>query len=274
MPELAEVEHFRKQWDAGLRQEVRAVKLHGEKRIFRGSDPEQIAQALTGARLLKSEARGKQMLFHFSGGGWLGLHLGMTGAMRTEKPGFEPEKHDHLVLEQKKQTLVFRDARLFGRVRFSVGPEAPEWWRQIPPALSSPEFTVAEMRAILKRRARAPLKALLLVQEIFPGVGNWMADEILWQARLHPRSLGGALSPAASRRLWSKTQEICRVSLETIGNEWGDPPADWLIHVRWKKTGQCPKHHRVLSRDTIGGRTTAWCAWCQPEPKPASPASR
>ena len=38
MPELAEVEYFRKRWDAGLGKRIVAVQLHGEKRIFRETD--------------------------------------------------------------------------------------------------------------------------------------------------------------------------------------------------------------------------------------------
>lgn len=265
MPELAEVEYFRKMWDVGLRRPVTAVRLHAEKRLFRGVDTKALVKTLTGSRFIGSEANGKQMLFRFSGGGWLGIHLGMTGALRVEPAGFQPEKHDHLALVQKKQVLLLRDARMFGRVRFHAGREMPEWWAKLPPALTSEAWTVAELRAILKRRSRAPLKAVLLSQESFPGVGNWMADEILWQSRLHPRRIAGDLTAAESRRLWVKTQEICRVSMASIGVDWGDPPAGWLIHVRWKKTGQCPKHHVTLSRDTVAGRTTAWCARCQPE---------
>ena len=75
MPELAEVEYFRKQWDAGLRQRILRVDLRQEKRIFRGTDTAAIERALPEALLLSSEANGKQMLFRFSDGLWLGLHL-------------------------------------------------------------------------------------------------------------------------------------------------------------------------------------------------------
>jgi formamidopyrimidine-DNA glycosylase len=117
---------------------------------------------------------------------------------------------------------------------------------------------------ILQRRARAPLKAVLLMQEYFPGIGNWMADEILWRLGLHPRTAAGALDEKTQRALWRETRAVCRVALKTIGVDWGDPPRDWLIHVRWEKSGRCPRHRTVLERATIGGRTTAWCARCQP----------
>jgi len=128
MPELAEVEYYRKQWNCGLGAKVAAVQLHAGKRIFRGSDPRAIKRRLTGRRLVQSNARGKQMLFQFSGGSWLGIHLGMSGTLRTEPPRFRPGKHDHLVLQQAKQALVFGDPRLFGRVKFHHGKTEPDWW--------------------------------------------------------------------------------------------------------------------------------------------------
>src|SRR5438309_2328347 len=132
MPELAEVEYYRRQWDDGLGAKIVDVDLHATKRIFRGSNTRDLRRRLTGAKLLRSVARGKQMLFQFSGDNWLGLHLGMSGAMRIEPAAFRADKHDHLILRQAKRALVFRDPRQFGRVRFHHGKLHPEWW---PPDL-------------------------------------------------------------------------------------------------------------------------------------------
>jgi formamidopyrimidine-DNA glycosylase len=264
MPELAEVEYFRKQWDAGIGQPVRAAELHAGKRIFRGTDPDALVETLTGAKLLGSETNGKQMLFRFSRGGWLGIHLGMSGHLRVEAADFAAQKHDHLVLRQKQQALVFEDARMFGRVRFHCGKAAPEWWTSLPPALTSPEFTVAKMRANLKRRARSPIKAVLLDQALFPGIGNWMADEILWQSHLHPAAPAGSIRAKETQSIWKNTRAICRIALETIGTNGIDSPAKWLLHVRWKPGGHCPRDGALLERSVIAGRTTAWCSVCQP----------
>src|SRR5688572_9841603 len=125
MPELAEVEYFRKQWDPGVGKPIDRVHLHGAKRIFRGSTPREIERALKGAKLLGSETHGKQMLFRFSGGAWLGVHLGMTGELKIDSADFKPGKHDHLVLFQKARALVFNDPRMFGRIRFHHGKDQP-----------------------------------------------------------------------------------------------------------------------------------------------------
>ncbi len=263
MPELAEVEYFRKRWDVGIGKNVLAVRLHGENRIFRGSDVRQLEHQLVRQRLLRSVARGKQMLFVFSSENWLGIHLGMSGNLRAEPTGFEPGKHDHLVLEQKLQTLVFRDARQFGRVRFHHGKKAPEWWTESAPEIHSPEFTKRIMGEFVSRHSRAPIKAVLLLQSGFPGIGNWMADEVLWRAQVAPWRKAGALNTQELVLLWRMVRFISRASLRTIGRDNSDPPGDWLLHERWKDSGKCPRHGTKLRRATIGGRTTAWCPRCQ-----------
>ncbi|MEO5718219.1 MAG: DNA-formamidopyrimidine glycosylase family protein [Chthoniobacterales bacterium] len=264
MPELAEVEYFRKRWDAGLGQEVIAVQLHGEKRIFRGSDLRALQRRVVRQKLRRSEARGKQMLFVFSGENWLGIHLGMSGHLRIEQAGFCAGTHDHLVLQQKKQALVFRDARQFGRVRFHHGKDTPEWWATGGPEIHSAEFNQSAMNDFVRRHARAPIKAVLLMQSGFPGIGNWMADEILWRAHIAPRRKAGALSAEKLSVLWRSVRFVSRAALATIGRDNSDPPQGWLLHERWRAGGKCPRHGTALRRATIGGRTTAWCPRCQP----------
>jgi formamidopyrimidine-DNA glycosylase len=203
------------------------------------------------------------MLSEFSGGNWVGIHLGMTGKLRVEPHGFQAEKHDHLVLHQAKRALVFRDARLFGRIRFRHGPSAPEWWRTGAPDIGSESFDRTFFDTFLKRHARAPIKAVLLLQSGFAGIGNWMADEILWRAKIAPPKLAGNLSRAERARLFGETVFIATESLRIISPEFGDPPRDWLIHQKWKREGVCPRHRTPLQKAMIGGRTTAWCSRCQ-----------
>ena len=263
MPELAEVEFFRRRWDVGVGQKILEVRINDGKRIFRGNDLDTLKRLLPGAKLVGSEARGKQMLLRFSKGAWLGVHLGMTGELRHESAAFTHGKHDHLVLRQARQSLVFSDARLFGRVRFHHGTDAPEWWSRLPPALTSSDFTLKRMQTFLQRRARSPIKGVLLQQEFFIGIGNWMADEILWRARIHPGRVAGRLSKTEARILWKTIRFVCRGALRIVAKDYSDPPPSWLFRHRWEKGGRCPKDGAPLDRATIGGRTTAWCPKCQ-----------
>jgi formamidopyrimidine-DNA glycosylase len=268
MPELAEVEYFRRQWDSGFGRRVIRVATHSGKRVFRGTDVVALETALTGARFLGSEGHGKQMLFRFSRGASLGIHLGMSGQLGVEAPGISPGKHDHLVLFQEERSLIYSDPRMFGQIRFILGRGTPDWWKNLPPAVISPAFTYSVLSEILNRHRRSPIKALLLNQNLFPGVGNWMADEILWQVRLYPGTRAGDLSVRQQHDLWRVSRAICRTALKTIGVDWSEPPKNWLIHRRWEKRGRCPRDGNLLDHRTVAGRTTAWCPLCQKTGKP------
>jgi formamidopyrimidine-DNA glycosylase len=274
MPELAEVEFFRKRWGTGHGAKVLAVRLHEGKKVFRGSSTALIKEKLIGATLLGSETAAKQMLFRFSGGGlsraesrgWLGLHLGMSGELRVEAPDYPPAKHDHFILVQKQRQLVFSDPRMFGGVLFATGPTPPAWWTRIAPAILSEGFTVGAVAAFLQRRARAPIKAVLLMQERFPGIGNWMADEVLWRAAIHPKRLAGSLKPAEVGALYRECRNVCRLALHTIAGRGrylpphlnAHIPKTWLFWHRWEDGGRCPRTKKPLVREEVGGRTTCW----------------
>lgn len=262
MPELAEVEYFRKQWDPGLGEKVLRVHLNEGKRLFRTA-PVDLLKRLAGKKLLSSQSAGKQMLFGFGKELWLGIHLGMTGKLSAQPATYQPLKHDHLVLFQKQRALVFTDARQFGRVLVHAGADVPAWWSRISPAVTSRAFTLQKMTAFLQRRVKLSVKGALLVQEAFPGIGNWMADEILWRAGVAPGRLCASLQPPELRALWREVRHVARVAMEKIGSDFGDPPRGWLFHQRWGARGLCPKHKTPLHRETIGGRTTAWCPQCQ-----------
>ncbi len=260
MPELAEVVYNSRRWDAGLHKRVRRVQVHANSRVFRGGDAAGLARALTGAEYLQPFTHGKNLLFSFTGGVWLGGHLGMTGGMLCESPDYLPQRHDHLVLFTADGALVYRDPRQFGRWRIDRGAEPPAWWRALPPEILSGNFTAAHVAAFLRRHARAPLKALLLDQSGFPGIGNWMADEVLWRLRLHPATAAGQADPAALRRA---LQTITRTALRTIGRDWSDPPRTWLFSQRWKNGGRCPRCGAALVREELRGRTACRCPVCQ-----------
>ena len=258
MPELGEVEYYRRRWNPAIKQKIERVVLRAGSRLLRGVDTVLLTKTLTGATFLSSEAAAKQMLFRFSGDAWLGLHLGMTGELKLPAPEYLPEKHAHLVLYTKEHALVFLDFRQFGRIQFSVGREPPEWWSSIAPAISSAAFSLEAVADFLSRRKRAPIKAVLLMQERFPGIGNWMADEILWRAELHPKRAAGTLNADEVKRLHKETRWVAREALRLVGEEIDSIPQSWLFHHRWEDGGKCPKTGVALKREEIGGRTTRW----------------
>src|SRR5215212_7779438 len=144
MPELAEVEFFRKRWHlAAVGERVVRVLTHDTKKLLRELDLPAFRRALIGAKLESSAAAGKQMLFRFSGNAWLGIHLGMSGELSVAPASHAAGKHDHLVLVTRNHALIFNDPRMFGSVDFHVDKEPPAWWSKIAPPILSQQFTVA-----------------------------------------------------------------------------------------------------------------------------------
>ena len=258
IPELAEVDYFRKRWNPGLGQRIVQVITHPWTRLYRDASVLEVVKGLAGSCLESSETHGKQMLFRTNTCGWLGIHLGMTGelAYTTETNG--DDRYAHLILHLEEGTLVFNDPRQFGRIRFSQNREAPEWWSNLPRQVLDRGFTMAYLDPLLDRRRGTQLKPLLLMQELFPGVGNWMADEILWRARLAPGRRVKSLSESERRELYKQIRYVSKHALRIVGDDWGDFPDSWLFNHRWKGGGTCPKSKKPLRRDTIGGRTTCW----------------
>lgn len=267
MPELAEVDYYRKQWNAGLDEVVSRVFVHPAARIFRDTPAAAMERGLPDRRFLKSRAHGKQMMFEFSGGAWLGLHLGMSGELTTAPADHVPTKHEHLVIVLESLALVFSDYRMFGKVTLEItdDEEAPLWWRNLPPQVLERSFTKSRVGEFVKRFPKTPLKTLLLDQRGFPGIGNWMADEICWQLKVAPQTPAGSLNDAFLDANWKMTRFVSREAMEVIGTDWSDLPDSWLMNHRWRDGGICPRRgcKSELFRADLRGRTTCWCPKCQ-----------
>src|SRR5690606_10139697 len=143
--------------------------------------------------------------------------------------------------------------------------QAPLWWRELPPPPLDRRFTKTWVHGFARRFPKTPLKTLLLDQRGFPGIGNWMADEICWQLRLPPQRPAGSLDEATLDGLWKTTRRVSREALRVVGTDWGDLPDSWLMNHRWRDGGICPRRgcRSGLLREDLRGRTTCWCPRCQ-----------
>lgn len=278
MPELAEVELARRIWAAGLGKTVHKVETHPKTRVFRDTPAPAIASALSGATLRETRSHGKRLLFTFLKEKEilpLEIHLGMSGRLSVAPESHEGHKHDHLILRCGDLSLILNDYRQFGRAHLH---EDPDPWAALPPEILSRQFSRKHIAAQLARRPRTSLKALILDQSSFPGIGNWMADEICWRMKLHPATPTQELDAA---QLHQETRFVTRGAIRHVAEKNESllvdptkgfaaggyvtevPPKNWLFQHRWKKGGSCPRCKTELARDTIATRTTAWCPTCQ-----------
>jgi formamidopyrimidine-DNA glycosylase len=247
LPELPEAERARQQLDRVLGREIVAVDDR-DTYVCRPHAPGEIAAALVGHRLTATHRRGKFLWVETDGGPELGLHLGMAGRIAVDEAE-APRAWDRFVLEfADGGRMALRDKRRLSRAvlepDFShVGPDAAEIGRDA-------------FRARFGRGA-APLKARLLDQGVVAGVGNLLADEILWRARLSPRRPAGDLSTGDLDRLRRTIRAAMRDAIRRGGAHTGH------LNPHRHPGGSCPRCGTALERATIGGRTTFWCPACQ-----------
>jgi formamidopyrimidine-DNA glycosylase len=216
--------------------------------VCRPHAPGEIASALVGHRLTAAHRRGKFLWAETDDGPSLGLHLGMAGRIAVdEEPA--PRDWDRFALTfEDGGRLALRDKRRLGRAVLEpdythVGPDAAEVTR--------------DMFRSRVGRGTAPLKARLLDQGVIAGVGNLLADEALWRARLSPHRPSGELSEAELDALRRAVRAATRDAIRNGGVHTGK-----VIPHR-ARGEHCPRCATEMARDTVGGRTTFWCPHCQ-----------
>jgi formamidopyrimidine-DNA glycosylase len=91
-------------------------------------------------------------------------------------------------------------------------------------------------------------------QSVIAGVGNLLADEALWQARLSPVRPAGELSAEELDGLRRAIRAAVRSAVKLGGVHTGR----FVAHR--ERGGRCPRCGAELRRETVGGRTTYWCA--------------
>jgi formamidopyrimidine-DNA glycosylase len=273
MPELPEVEVGRiiaRRVAAGRL--ITHVRCADDPLVFEGVAPARLRRALLGRRVQAVRRHGKHLWFELDRRPWPSLHFGMTGGFHTpegrgvklissgdrDPDGAWPPRFSklHLVFEDGGE-LVFADARRLGRVRLRHDPRGE-------PPISLLGFdalheipTLARFREMLGARA-APLKALLLDQSFAAGVGNWIADEVLYQARLDPRRAARSLSREEATRLRARLSAVVALSVR-VRSDSDRYPRSWLFHYRWgKRVGAVTGRGESIRYIVVGGRTTAW----------------
>ena len=247
MPELPEAERARVTLESLLGKTIASVDDR-DTYVCRPHQPGEIADGLVGHTLHAAHRRGKFLWVETDDGPTLGLHLGMAGRLVVDgDPPPNPVWDRFTIGFTDGTTFALRDKRRLGRALLNpdfthVGPDAA--------TISKADFR----RAI--GAGRTAIKARLLNQHAISGVGNLLADETLWQARLAPTRSTAELSEAELDDLRVKLRAVIRDAIAHGGAHTGR-------FIPARKAGVCPRDGEPLRRATVGGRTTYWCPACQ-----------
>ena len=187
--------------------------------------------SLAGRQIVSVSRRGKFILVQLDRG-TLSIHLGMTGKLLAAA---RPGPHTRAIFDLDEGALVYDDIRHFGRIEWSAGPPArlaalgPD-----PLAISLPDF----LHALHAHRGR--IKALLLNQRFLGGLGNIYADEILFEARIHPKARRIGANRATA--LYAAMLDVLRRAISLGGSSISD-----YVDARGRK-GTFQRHHQAYGR--------------------------
>jgi formamidopyrimidine-DNA glycosylase len=268
MPELPEVETYRRYFnETALGQTISSIEVQDQRQLT--TDFDTLLQALLGKQLIQSDRIGKHFLITLSSGKILILHFGMTGDLAYYRDAEDTPRFARIVFHFINNfRLAFIDSRKFGRVGLAESIEAYRQQKNLGP--DALEITLPQLQTSLQNR-KAPIKALLLDQKILAGVGNWIADEVLYQARIFPAKPANQLSEAEFEHLHQAIRYVLETAIAEEAN-YGNFPKSFLIHARgWDDDRStttterqvCPRHQEPLVITKVGGRTTYLCPICQ-----------
>jgi formamidopyrimidine-DNA glycosylase len=274
VPELPEVESVcRLMRRVLVGRPIVAAEVPPDEIVLCGTPPDAFREALVGRIVTEVGRKGKFWWLEFEGFPWVYGHLGMSGWIRElgqasrrlhahgEAPLDDKEGRPRflkLLLEvESGERIAFTDGRRLGRLWVGGGPKSQpqiaklgaDAWSELPP--------VEALQALLARR-KAPIKAALLDQGLFAGIGNYLADEVLYQSRISPRRTANTLASEEVAALRSAIENVLRTAID-VDADYERFPSEWLFHVRWGGgKGQEHIEGQEIVRETIGGRTTAW----------------
>ena len=277
MPELPEVETVVR----GLRGVLpgrRIISVRLGKTDFI-DDPAALERDLPGKTIRSVQRYGKFIVLALGSEktdgnrGSLLIHLGMTGQLvtRPSEAPVLPHTHVFLALDDGRE-LRYTDIRRFGRIRLLPDGQQPEPLGKL--GLDPLEASEAEFAGqILGRRAR--VKALLLDQTVFRGMGNIYSDESLWRAKINPKRLGANLKPKELRALYRAVQQVLNEAIRLRGSSISDyVDADGrsgefqLRHRVYGREGlKCFRCKTPIRRAIVAGRSSYYCPHCQPAPR-------
>jgi formamidopyrimidine-DNA glycosylase len=264
MPELPDVEIAKRRLAHALGGATITAAQSKDRWVLRPHAPSALTKSLVGRKVREVNRRGKWLRVLLEDGGKLFSHLGMTGWWIEREPEYPKERSERARIDVvgddgKPRSARYMDSRRFGRL--IVAKDDIEEWTSLGPDPLDHGIDTRALAAAFARTGRA-VKESLMDQSILAGIGNILATEALWYARLDPRSKSDALSRAdVAAIVRGLKKEIRRELTARETAKVGYSEDDFAVYGRAGKP--CPREGATIVRVIIAGRTTAFCKACQ-----------
>lgn len=272
MPELPEVEAVKRGLDQSIvSKRVTAIEVMWSK-IIRHDDIEAFKQSLIGQVCQRIDRRGKFLLIYFDTHVLLS-HLRMEGKYFLCDKEQPVHKHTHVILElDKQEELRYHDVRKFGRMELlEIGQEFQHpSLAKLGPEPTPATFSPHVIKEYLSGRTTA-IKNILLDQRMVAGIGNIYADEILFDAYIHPEMSAAEITDEEIQQLYYSIISIMQAAIKAGGstirsyaNMFGEAGHYQAYHQVYGKDGEsCSRCGTIIEKTKVGGRGTHFCPNCQ-----------
>jgi formamidopyrimidine-DNA glycosylase len=265
MPELPDVENFKRYLDRRARnQRIAHVDVHAGK-ILKNISGRKLASALMGRKISGSRRHGKHLFARLDNNRWLAMHFGMTGYLAYFKKPDDDPRHDRLRLDSANgRHLAFVNQRKFGRLRLIETPDDFVAQANLGPDALDKSVTVKKFRELLSTR-RGEIKAALMDQSLLAGIGNVYSDEILFQARLHPKTPAEKLDNKQIDAMYRVMRRVLKTAISKGAGSaelFRRAPRTYLLRHR-ESGAPCPRCGGKVKATKAAGRTAYYCPKCQ-----------
>ncbi|XP_021731791.1 formamidopyrimidine-DNA glycosylase-like isoform X1 [Chenopodium quinoa] len=271
MPELPEVEAARSAVAENCigKKIVKSI-IADDSKVINGVSHSDFEAAILNKTIVAAHRKGKNMWLQLDSPPFPSFQFGMAGAVYIKGVAITkykrssvsdadewPSKYSKFFVELNDGLeMSFTDKRRFATVRLLDNPASvPPISALGPDALLEP-MTEGEFIQSLSKKKIA-IKPLLLDQSFISGIGNWVADEVLYQARIHPSQNASSLSKEEGIRLLKSIKEVLEKAVE-VGADSSQYPSDWIFHSREKKPGKAFVDGKKIDFITVRGRTSAY----------------
>lgn len=251
MPELPEVHGYQTYFNSTcLNQKIVAMDCRDNRLLKKPQT--HFEKELLGELFLKTERIGKYLFVHSSGGKVLVMHFGMTGRPTYYANEEDRPKFGHIVLTfDNGYHFAFENKRKFGW--WNLTDDVDEYRIAHKLSKDARDLTLEEFRESVRKRKTA-IKKVIMDQSVTAGVGNWMADDILYQAQIHPEKIISNLTDIDLKRVFDAMQHVIETAID-LETHYASFPEYFLIHAR-KKDAPCYHTGVEIKKIKVGGRTT------------------
>ncbi len=273
MPELPEVEVIRLELEPLVSGKTFSTPVLHMLSVVQYPIPETFIRDLEGRTVKALERKGKYLFFKLDRG-ILAVHLRMTGNLIFRTTEDLPRADRYLRAELPfidGGVLQYSDMRRFGRLWLVKDSEElkNQVLQNVGPDIYS-EFNLEQFRALLEKRGKRNLKALLLDQSCSAGMGNIYTDECLYLCHLHPERQASTLTATESERLYNTIHQVLSMAIEHGGTSFRDyrnargALGDFQKKLNvYGRKGECCSCGELINKTVVAGRGTYYCPRCQ-----------